>query len=399
MGKQTEKTIDLRAPEAYINRELSWLSFARRVLSFVEDPEVPLLERIKFAGIMGMLHDEFFMKRISGLKRQIRRGVNKVSLDGRTPVIELRDCRKVILEQASTLAKVLNKNIRPALLDAGIPILDWSDLNNKHKSLLKKYFKHSVMPILTPLAVDAEHPFPFISNLGLNLAIELKKPDRERFIRIKVPANRDRWVPLNDGAGFIPLEQVIAANLDLLFPQESKLKAFFFRLTRGAKGDDDAGLSLDVTNGELIPGSIISQVTNELKARRFAGPVRLQVAANMPVDMRHWLTSQLETEPEDIYDNEELLGIAELLKFKVQGRPELRDLPHKPVTHPRLRKLNSMDSDSIFQEIRRGDILLHHPYYSFNTSVLHFLEAAAVDPKVLAIKLTIYRTSSDSPII
>jgi len=387
------------SPKAFFNRELSWLEFARRVLSLADDPMIPLLERVKFAGIIGMLHDEFFMKRMSGLKRQVRRGVEKLSLDGRTPLEELLDCRQVILAQVEELTAVIDGRLRPALAEAGIPVLDYSELDDEAHEALRTYFTDAVLPILTPLAVDAEHPFPFISNLALNLAVTLKEKKRKRFVRVRVPANRERWVPLPDGGGVVPLDQVVAANLDQLFPRHKRIESHLFRVTRGASGEREDTVESEEGEATFVPGGIISQVTDELKARRFAGVVRLEVSADMPEELCDWLAHQLEVGPDDIYRTPHMLGLADLLQLRVEGRPELRDPEHRPANHPRLRRLNSSRPDEIFAEIRRGDILLHHPYDSFDASVLRFLEAAAVDPQVLAIKLTIYRTSSDSPIV
>ena len=400
-----EKTaaITIQSPNAYLNRELSWLNFARRVLALVEDLELPLLERLKFAGIVGMLHDEFFMKRMSGLKRMVKRGVEKPSMDGRKPSEEMEACRKEILSQISALSRAIKEEIRPGLKKAGIPILDYADLDKRQKEYLHEYFHSSVQPILTPLAVDAEHPFPFISNHGVNLAVQVpdKKKGRKRFVRIKVPNNRPRWIPLPDKAGFVPLEQVIAANLDQLFPNSDSIKTYLFRVTRGAAGDEAAfsDYADDDPDTPLAPGIIIRFVTDELKARRFAGVVRLQVDAEMPEKLQKWLATQLEVESEDIYPADHFIGLRDLAELKVEGREHLCYPPHQPVTHPRLRHLNSNNSRAIFDEIKKGDILLHHPYHSFDTSVLTFLRAAAADPEVLAIKLTIYRTSGDSPIV
>jgi polyphosphate kinase len=389
------------APEssdAFFNRELSWLQFARRVLELSQDPELPLLERVKFAGILGMLHDEFFMKRIAGLKRQVQNGVEKLSIDGRTPAEELAACREEILDQSEQLSEVVREQLRPGLAEAGVGILDWEELDDDHRADLSSYFKRSVLPILTPLAIDAEHPFPFISNLGVNLVVTLReKKKKERFVRIKVPANRNRWVRLADGSGYVPLEQVIAANLVQLFPR-AQAKSYLFRVTRAARGEGQRQNG-DDSDARLRPGSIIRQVTDDLKARRFAGKVRLQIAANTPKRIRHWLVSQLDADEVDIYTTDHFLGIADLMRFSPEGHAELRDPHHSPVTHERLRGLSSQPPHGIFDEIRRGDILLHHPYHSFDSSVVHFLRSAAVDDQVLAIKLTIYRTSSDSPIV
>ncbi|TAM46129.1 MAG: polyphosphate kinase 1 [Acidobacteria bacterium] len=384
--------------EAFINRELSWLAFARRVLAFVADSGTPLLERVKFAGIMGMLHDEFFMKRIGGIKRQVKAGLVKRSLDGRTPQEELDACRAEVLAQIAELAILLNGEIRPALAASGLPILDHAALSKKDAAHVAKVFVRSILPILTPLAVDAEHPFPFISNLGLNLAVQLAVRKSERFVRIKVPANRGRWVPL-PGGGFVPLEQVIAANLGELLPEERVMGVWFFRVTRGVEGEASLERHDEAAGTPGTPGSIISQVADELKARRFAGVVRVEVSPDMPKGLRTWLTDQLGADAADVYVPEHFLGLADLLAFRADGRPELHDPPHAPVTHPRLAGPGKVDAEGFFAEIRRGDLLLHHPYQSFDTSVLRFLELAAADPKVLAIKLTIYRTSAGSPIV
>jgi len=206
-------------------------------------------------------------------------------------------------------------------------------------------------------------------------------------------------VPLPEGAGFVPLEQVIAANLKLMFPKAAALKCYFFRVTRVAKDDPWERTYLEDPKAGLIPGRLIGMVTEELTARKFAGVIRLQVSADMPKKRQRWLAEQLKADPKDLEPTKGLLSLADLMKFQLEGYPELRDPPHEPVTHPRLCHLNPFDSADIFEEIGRGDILLHHPYHSFDSSILHFLQCAAVDPKVLAIKLTIYRTSSESPII
>ncbi len=387
------------AGNTFINRELSWLQFSRRVLELARDPEVPLLERVKYAGILGMLHDEFFMKRMSGLKRQIQRGIVKLSLDGRTPREEYDDCREEILAQVDELSEVLGEQIRPALADVGFPIVNYRDLPRDQKSEISAYHARAVLPILTPLAVDTEHPFPFISSLGLNLAVVIKEQKRERFVRIKVPPNRQRWVPLVGGGGCVPLEQVIAANLKGLFPRAKIGRVHRFRLTRGAEAEEGGVSGLEDPGVLTTPGSIVGQVASELKARKFAGEVRLQVSSDMPKKMREWLRGQLGCLPEEVYVTDGLLGVADLLKLQVPGHEELRYPPHRPADHPRLRSIPVADHEAFFREIRRRDLLVHHPYHSFDSSVLRFIESAAADPQVLAIKLTIYRTSSDSPII
>jgi len=394
--------LDTDSPNTLINRELSWLSFARRVLALAENPGLPLLERVKFAGIMGMLYDEFAMKRIGGIKRKIEKGKTKKKLThgGLTPDEELEACRKELHKQAQLVSRLLQDELRPALVAAGIPIMEYPQLNEQQQTEMQRYFRESVEPILTPLAVDASHPFPFISNLGLNIAVEVTetKKKRNRFVRIKVPANRPRWVPL-PGGGYVPLEQVIAANLKLLFPKAADLKCYFFRVTRGAKDDPWERVYQEEDEAELAPGSIIGMVTAELTFRKFAGVTRLQISTDAPKKLQYWIAEQLNAGPQDIMLTEGLLGLADLMGFQAEGYPELRDPPHEPVIHPRLRLMDPGDPKEIFAEIRRGDILLHHPYHSFDSSILHFLQSAAVDPGVLAIKLTIYRTSSQSPII
>ncbi|HET7038670.1 MAG TPA: polyphosphate kinase, partial [Gemmatimonadales bacterium] len=390
--------VSLDAPEAFFNRELSWLSFARRVLALVETASLPLLERVQFAGISGMLHDEFFMKRVSGLKRQIRRGSAKRSPDGRTPAEEFEACRRELADQMARMAAVVEQELRPALEHHGIGILDYRRLEADQRDTLRQYFEQSVLPILTPLTVDPEHPFPFISSLGLNLAVLVPDDERGRgrFVRIKVPNNRPRWVPLPHGAGFTPLEQVIAHNLDLLYPTAPPREVHLFRVTRGAEGERTEEVRDDAAADE--PGGIVEQVSKELKARRFAGVVRLQVDAGMPQDLTAFLARQLGIGPEDVYPTHTFLGLNDLVQYRISGHDDLRLAAHEPVTHPRLKGLGD-EPGAIFAAIRAGDILLHHPYHGFDTSVLRFIESAARDPQVLAIKLTIYRTSSDSPIV
>ena len=397
----TTQDITVDSPQAYINRELSWLDFARRVLELAEDPATPLLERVKFAGIMGMIYDEFAMKRIGGLRRRIVSGNDRLSPDGRTPQEELQLCRQEFQRQAAMLCDVVEMRLRPALAVAGIPLLDYSQLDDTQRASMQQYFRESVGPILTPLATDAGHPFPFISNLSLNLAIVLHSDgsSRPRFERIKVPPNRPRWVPL-PGGGYVPLEQVIAGNLDQMFPSSTHWECYFFRLTRGAKDDPWDRLSMEEENVDLAPGSLIGMVTAELTARKYAGVVRLEVSADMPESLRHWVAEDIGADPADIVAISGPLALTDLVNFQLDGYPELRDVPHKPITHPRLRRPDDpADTGGIFRQIRAGDILLHHPYHSYDTSILRFLESAARDPHVLAIKLTIYRTNRQSPII
>jgi polyphosphate kinase len=384
--------------EKFLNRELAFLAFARRVLETVEDPDVPLMERVRFAGIVGMLHDEFVMKRMSGLKRQIRRKRAKRALDGRTPIEEYEACREELALQARDLSRAFDESLGPALEEAGLAIRQHEDLTKSERKAAREHFRENVLPVLTPLAVDAEHPFPFISGRGLNLAIFLPDEDGERFVRMKIPDNRPRWIPLENDRGFVPMEQVVVANLDLLFSKSPPVRAHCFVVTRGAQGEPEP-TDLTMEDALTEPGSIVRQVSDELKARRFAGAVRLEYDAAMPQETVSWLARNLELSDADACPVEGLLRVADLRSFDAPERPELFFDAHRPVDHPRLARLDPEDPGAIFAEIERGDILVHHPYQDFTSSVVGFLEAATLDPDVVAIKLTIYRTSSDSPII
>lgn len=384
--------------EHFLNRELAFLAFARRVLDMVDDPAVPLLERVRFAGIVGMLHDEFVMKRISGLKRQMRRNRKKLSLDGRTPAEEFGACRAELASQADELARLHGESLAPGLEAAGLKIWDYRDIADAERDRLRGYFREKVLPVLTPLAVDAEHPFPFISGRGMNLAITLPDDGAERFVRVKLPDNRPRWIPLADQPGFVPLEQIVVSNLDLLFPRTPPISAYGFVVTRGAAGEPEQ-TDLTIQDALSEPGSIVRQVSGELKARRFAGAVRLEVEAAMPAEMAGWLAGNLELGEEDLCRVDGLLRIADLRDFPVEGRPELHYESHVGVTPNRLSRLDPAHPGEFFGEIARRDLLLHHPYQDFESSVLRFLQSAAFDPDVVAIKMTIYRTSADSPIV
>jgi polyphosphate kinase len=395
-----EKAISIGSAESYINRELSWLSFARRVLALAQDPGLPLLERVKFAGIMGMLYDEFSMKRIGGMMRRIEKNKRKVSSDGLTPEQELAVSRQELRCQTAILCRLIEDELRPALAEAGIPILDYEQLDDSQQSHLAAYFRESIEPILTPLAVDVGHPFPFISNLGLNLGVRIRLEGRRKsqFVRIKIPPNRPRWIAA-PGGGYVPIEQVIGNNLGQMFQGTEQVDFFPFRVTRGAKDNPWDRIPVADEEPDMLPGSIIGMVTAELRARKYAGVVSLQVSEDMPERMCAWLTSQLDADPEDTLVWKGLMNLNDLVKLAPEGYPELRDKPHKPVTHPRLAHIEKQDHAALFDEIRKGDFLVHLPYHSFDTSILRFLRSAAYDPGVLAIKISIYRTSTQSPVM
>jgi len=402
-----EKTAPLPVTDSkyFISRELSWLSFALRLLELTASAELPLLEKVKFVGIMGMLHDEFAMKRLGGLRNIEKRKPTKVLDGGRTPGEEIVACREELCRQGDLVSSLVELHLRPAMEEAGIALLDYRDLDPEQKRYVDSFYRDAVEPILTPLAVDASHPFPFISNLGLNVAItgEGKKGGRGKFVRLKIPANRPRWVKLpvaEDGCqAMVPLEQVVAANVGRFFPDWKKLKTYFFRVIRAAKDNPWERLEVDEHEPELQPGCIIGMVTAELTYRKFAGVTLLQVSEDMPEQLQRWLAKQLQMDADDVVSVKGLLATADLMKFNVEGRPELRDAPFSPVPHPRLADPAMEDPETFFQEIQRGDILIHLPYQCFETSILRFIRYAASDPKVLAIKLTIYRTSKDSPIM
>lgn len=392
---------DVDAHDAYINRELSWLAFARRVLEIAEDDTQPLLERVKFAGIMGMIFDEFVMKRLGGLHQKLKNQPGIVNLDGLRPVEELRLCRDELQRQTSILSNLFEDVLRPALTRESIFLPSYDLLTGPDKDFLQKHFEESVLPILTPLAVDAAHPFPFISNLSINLAVVIDKGDgHHHFVRLKVPANRRRWVAVPDNRGFVRLEEIIANNLQLLFPGAASIATYCFRVTRGAKDNPWDRVRLDdQPDEELEPGSIIDMVTAELNYRKFAGIVHLEVCESFPGDLLDWLVEQLDIDVSQVTRIRGMLGYGDLLELKVEGRTDLRDAPHIPVPHWRLKHIHPRDSEGFFAEIRKKDILIHLPYHDFDSSILRLLQHGAADPKVLAIKLTIYRTSTQSPII
>src|SRR5688572_16429140 len=346
-------TVPLDSPEACLNRELSWLAFARRVLDLARDPELPLLERVKFVGILGMLHDEFFMKRMGGLEQQVARSSARLSPDGRTPTEELAACRTEIRDQMRVLAELMNDDIRPALAAAGIPIFEHAELDEQQRAALREEFAANTVPILTPLAVDAEHPFPFISGQGLNMAIQVPEVAgrRERFVRLKVPTNRPRWIPVPGTRGFVPLEQVIAANLDLVLLGNESFRHYLFRVTRDIRGDtDEAEESIDESEA-LLPGSIVRQVSRDLKARRFAGIARLSVSSDMPSGLQQWLARQLGVSLDDVYPESTFLGLSDLMSLRVPAADSLLAPHHEPADHPRLRPDASGERLPIFDEL------------------------------------------------
>jgi polyphosphate kinase len=378
-------------PYLYINREISWLQFNDRVLAMAADPEVPLLERLKYLAIYSSNLDEFFMVRVSGLREQVEAGIVHRGSDGWTPSETLEAIAKHIGPAAEQQVRVFLDQICPAMAEAGIRIADISELGRQELDFLRDYFQREAFPVLTPLAVDASHPFPYISNLSLSLAVTIRDPGtrRDRFARVKVPGILPRFVALGDGATFVPLEQVVASHLDRLFPGMEVVEAHPFRVTR----DADIELAEDEADDLLVA------VEQELRRRRFGAVVRLEVAATMPDQVVRRLQRELEVDDDAVVTVEGPLSLADLMSLvSALDRPELAYEPWVGTTQPRLLGTEE-DGVNLFAVLREGDLLVHHPYDAFSTSVQRFIEQAADDPDVLAIKQTLYRTDGDSPIV
>ena len=408
--KEVGATINLSDPHYYFNRELSWLEFNRRVLHEALDPRTPLLERVKFAAIFGSNLDEFFMVRVASLQQQVEAGVDSRTPDGRTAQQQLDEISQQVHSMVKQLQELLENELRPQLAAEGVYILRYEELTQPQRLYLQQYFEESVFPILTPLAVDPAHPFPQVSNLSLNLAVVVKDPDTGRinFARIKVPNSIPRFVPLpaelfptekqpTVWAG-IALEQVIAHNLEALFPGMVIEEQHLFRVTR------DADLSIKEDEAD----DLLSVLEKELRKRRLGGSVvRLQIPPTISQFVRETLTRGMQLDQNDVYETNGWLGVRDLMAFMGLPLPHLKDTPWTPVTPPRLQELEQEedffdeeeDSGDIFAVIRQSDLLVHHPYESFVDSVQRFISDAAHDPAVQAIKMTLYRTSGDSPII
>ena len=387
--------IDLRHPSLYLNRELSWLEFNRRVLHEALDPRTALLERLKFLGIFSGNLDEFFQVRVAGLKQQLAAGIMERTADGMTPEDQLRAISGTVRELCRRHGGCLMEELIPALAEQGVDLqLRVAELSRVDREHLDRYFQTNVFPVLTPLAVDPGHPFPYISNLSLSLAVVLRGADgEERFARVKVPKILPRWVPLTASNRFVPLEQVIGTNLEMLFPGVEILGWYAFRITRNT--------DLQIEDSDEAE-DLLSLIQEEVRNRRFAEVVRIEVDALMPPSLRQLLLAEFTEEQEqpaqpltadDIYEVNGLLDTADLLSLSSLEIPALRDPPFHPGTQARL-----AGTRSTFDVIREGDILLHHPYDSFATSVERFIQTAADDPDVVAIKLTLYRTGGDSSI-
>ncbi len=382
---------DLHRTELYFNRELSWLDFNDRVLHLAEDPAERLMERLKMAAIWTTNLDEFFMIRVAGVHDQLDAGLTDPGADGLTPSQTIDAIRERVLAQQDRLEHTLAKELLPALAEHGVRILGLDEVTDEQREALDDRFRRQIFPVLTPLAVGHGRPFPYISNLSLSLAVLLHDPvnDIRAFARVKVPKEMlPRFIALHDDAlAFVPMEEVIAVHLPDLFPGMEILEHGFFRVTR------DADFEISDEADDLLQA-----VEAELRRRRFGEAVRLEVSAGTGDELRAQLTSALAVDDRQVYDVDGLLDGGDLWQiYKLPGFGELRDPPWTPVTPPRLQ--GDEQAPDILEEMRRGDILVHHPYDSFATSVERFVEQAVADPDVLAIKQTVYRTSDDSPLI
>jgi len=374
----------------YINRELSWLDFDARVLALSDDEHVPLLERAKFLAIFSQNLDEFFQVRVAGLKDQVAAGVGTTTPDGRTPAQQLLEVREQVERLNGEALAIFTDKIVPALRGVGIVFSAWDELDDDDRKYLDEVFEERIYPVLTPLAVDPGHPFPYISDLSLNLAVVVRDPvtHARRFARVKVPLLLPRFVVMADGERFVALEQVIAAHLQSLFPGMDIEGHYPFRVTRNA----------DLTLGEEEADDLLAAVEFELRRRRFGKAVRLEIDTSMTSEIRELLERELDVDDDDVFTHDGPIDLGGLWSVHGVDRPDLRDPVWVPITQARL----ASDDDekvNFFRELRDGDILVHHPYSSFATSVEEFIRQASSDPKVLAIKMTLYRTSGDSSII
>jgi polyphosphate kinase len=389
---------NLESPKLFINREFSALSFQYRVLEEAIDVSNPLLERVKFLAIVGSNIDEFFMVRVAGLKKQVDAGVVNVPPDGLTPAEQLAEIRKIASNLMKEVAFTFKNNVLPALKNAGIYLLDYPELNKRQKESIESYFRDVVFPVLTPLAFDPGHPFPHISNLSLNLAVLLKdKKGVEHFARIKVPNTLPRLVPIKRSSGsvrkdgtvpyyhyFVWLEQVISANLGALFPGMEVIESHPFRIIRDA----------DMAIQELEAADLLETMEQTVRQRRFGSVVRISINDSMSIRIREILMENLVIDRNEIYALDGPMGYSDLWSLYSIDRHDLKDQPFKPFTPMILRD----EDENIFSAIRERDILLHHPYDSFEP-VINFLKTAANDPDVLAIKQTLYRVGNKPPVV
>jgi len=372
--------------ERFANRELSWLDFADRLLDLAADDRQPLLERVKFLAIFAEGLDEFFQVRVAGLEDQVAAGLRTRSPDGLVPAEQLEAIAGRVTALVERQSQVLAYGVAPALQDAGILLTDWHVLDDRDRAFLDEIFTRTIFPILTPLAVDQGHPFPYISNLCLNLVLRVVDPttDEQRIARVKVPSFLERFVALPDGSRFVPVEQVIAAHLDTLFPAMTIVEHHVFRVTRNA----------DLTVDEDDAQDLLAAVELELHRRRFGQAVRLEVELGISTDLLDLLVGAVDVHEATVFVSEGPIDLGGLRTLAGIDRPDLAPEPWTPLIPPQL-----AGERDLFDVLAEGDVLLHHPYESFSASVEAFVERAAADPKVLAIKQTLYRTGTDSPLV
>lgn len=385
------------SPSLFINRELSWLDFNQRVLHEAFDERNPLLERLKFLAIFSTNLDEFYMVRVAGLRRQLAASVTATGADGMTPQEQLDAIRARVDEQIMLSQRCLHDELLPALAQRGVGLLSMKDLDRDERAALDARFDSTIFPVLTPLAVDPGHPFPYISNLSLSLAVEVRDPQTgvEHFARVKVPRSLPRWLPTKRANWFVPLEQVIGAHLDKLFPGMEVRNWNVFRITRNS----DIELAAFEEAEDLL-----ASIEEQVFRRRFGEVIRLEVEDGTPEEVRSLLLEELRDDrlppsasltERDVYEVGRLLELGQLMDLATLDIPELRDPPLIPVTPRPFRESNG----AVFDAFRQHSVLVHHPFESFATTVEHFLQRAAEDPEVLAIKMTLYRTSGDTPIV
>ncbi|MCB0995038.1 MAG: polyphosphate kinase 1 [Acidimicrobiales bacterium] len=376
-------------PDRFLNRELSWLDFNARVLAQAEDRSLPLLERVKFLAIFGSNLDEFYQVRVAGLKEQVAEGVRGLTADGLSPLEQLHRIR-VKVDGLLRRTETVYHELVFELGEVGIEILRWEDLERDDRKFLSEDFLARIFPVLTPLAVDPGHPFPYISNLSLSSGVLVRDPltGGRHFARMKLPAGLGRYLTLPDGRRMVPVEQVIDAHLDRLFPGMEILEHAVFRTTR------NADLALD----EDDVSDLLSAVEHELRRRRFRAPVRLEIERTASDEVHDLLVTELGLDDLDVYESGVPLDLGRLWALAGIDREDLKDPPFNPVT-PALFLTDDDEPADLFSLLRDRDVLVHHPYHSFATTVQEFITQAAADPAVLAIKLTLYRTSGDSPLV
>ena len=379
--------------ETLVDRELSWLAFNERVLELAEDVNIPLLERARFLSIFSSNLDDFFMIRVATLKRKLESGVTKVNTAGYSPTQLMTELSKKTQELIDRQSKCFHESVYPALKREKINLVKWEDLTSDERAVVDVTFQSKIFPVLTPLAVDPSHPFPYISGLSLNLAVVVKNPESETelFARIKVPSNLPRFIETAKGEErrFIPLEQVITAHIGDLFPGMEILYFYTFRVTR------NADLELEEEESE----DLLATMEQELLRRKFGPPVRLEVDRDIDQELLQTLMDELQVKEEDILRYPEPLDLTGLNQIADIDRPDMKYPAFRSQVAWDLRDVDPDSREEFFDAIRRREIMLHHPYESFTSSVVRFLESAAQDPKVLAIKQTLYRTSGDSPIV